>query len=175
MCVARLGLAPASNWGVASSWILHAADVPADLMTPRSVQPGGVPMSSTVAELAGPYSQAWAAHDPAAIVALHTSDSVFHAHGLGEPAVGTESVRQLVETFLAVVPDLHFEPKRFHAGADHLVYEYDMSGTAGDSSFVCDGVDIIVFADGLVARKDTYLDLAALERQLGGLPVMNSA
>jgi catechol 2,3-dioxygenase-like lactoylglutathione lyase family enzyme len=60
--------------------------------------------------------------------------------------------------------------ERGYAHFHHLAFEYDMSGTAGGSSFVCDGVDIIVFSDGLVARKDTYLDLVSLERQTGPLP-----
>lgn len=34
------------------------------------------------------------------------------------------------------------------------------------------GVDVIAFSDGLVARKDTYLDLVSLERQVGSLPTM---
>lgn len=42
-----------------------------------------------------------------------------------------------------------------------------MSGTAGGQPFACDGVDVIVIRDGLVFRKDSYLDLAAMRRQLG--------
>jgi hypothetical protein len=41
-------------------------------------------------------------------------------------------------------------------------------------SFVCDAVDVIAVSDGLVARKDTYLDLIALERQIGPLPRMTT-
>jgi ketosteroid isomerase-like protein len=130
-------------------------------------------MSPSAADEAGPYSDAWAAHDADAIVALHSPDSVFHVHGLGKPAVGGESVRELVAAFLAHVPDLRFEHKRFYLGVDHLVAEYDMSGTVAGSSFVCDGVDVIAVTDGLVVRKDTYLDLVALERQTGPLPQMN--
>jgi ketosteroid isomerase-like protein len=130
-------------------------------------------MSRSAADVAGPYSDAWARHDADAILALHSTDSVFHVHGMGKPAMGAESVRQLVTAFLAHVPDLHFEHKRFYLGVDHLVAEYDMSGTAAGSSFVCDGVDVIVVTDGLVSRKDTYLDLVALERQTGLLPQMD--
>lgn len=127
-------------------------------------------MSPSAADVAGPYSSAWAAHDVDAIVGLHSTDSIFHVHGMGEPATGAESVRHLVTAFLALVPDLHFEAKRVYLGVDHLAFEYDMSGTAGGSRFVCDGVDILAFSDGLVARKDTYLDLVSLERQTGPLP-----
>ena len=89
--------------------------------------------------------------------------------GMGSPTppTGRESVRQIITMLLGLVPDLHFEAKRAYFGADHIVFEYDMSGTTDGSRFVCDGVDVILVADGLVARKDTYLDLAAYERQAG--------
>jgi ketosteroid isomerase-like protein len=131
-------------------------------------------IEATVANVGESYGKAWAAHDVDAIVALHTADSVFHVHGLGEKACGGNAIRLLVAAFLAQVPDLAFEHKRVYVGPDHLTFEYDMSGTAGDSAFVCDGVDVIAIRDGIVARKDTYLDLVVLERQIGGLPHMTT-
>ncbi len=128
-------------------------------------------MNANVTELAGSYAQAWAARDADAIVALHTGDSVFHVHGLGEAALGTVPVRQLIAALFTLVPDLRFDRKRVYLGADHLVIEYDMSGTSAGSAFVCDGVDVIAVSGGLVARKETYLDLVALQRQIGTLPV----
>ena len=127
-------------------------------------------MSRSVDELIGPYATAWASHDADAVAELHTADSVFHVHGLGDPASGTAAVRQLAATFFTLAPDLHFETERVYLGPDHLVFEYHMSGTAAGQPFVCDGVDVIAVSDGLVARKDTYLDLAALARQIGPLP-----
>ncbi len=122
----------------------------------------------TAQELAGEYSQAWAVHDVSAIVALHTPESVFHVHGLTEPAVGHDAVREAVTALFAQAPDLRFEATRGYLGTDHLVLEYVMSGTSGGGPFRCDGVDVIAVEDGLVQRKDTYLDLAAYEQQ--GLP-----
>jgi steroid delta-isomerase-like uncharacterized protein len=127
-----------------------------------------------VSDLAEAYGRAWAAHDADAVVALHTDDSVFHVHGLADPAVGTDSVRGLVAEFFAQVPDLRFEHKRVYVAADHIAFEYDMTGTAGGSRFVCDGVDVIAIRAGRVARKDTYLDLVSLARQIGGLPQMSA-
>ena len=75
-------------------------------------------------------------------------------------------------SLLTLVPDLHFEAKRVYLGADHIVFEYDMSGTTGGTSFMCDGADVIAVTDGFVARKDTYLDLVALVDQIGALPEM---
>ena len=129
-------------------------------------------MSLSVEELAGQYHQAWTDLDVDAIVALHTEDSVFHLHGVTDAATGRASIRQVIVALLGLVPDLHFDAKRAYLGADHLVLEYDMSGTVGESSFVCDGADVIAVQDGLVARKDTYLDLAAYQRQAGAIPLL---
>jgi ketosteroid isomerase-like protein len=124
----------------------------------------------TIEELAGRYHQAWTDKDPDVIAALHTEDSVFHIHGLAQPAVGRSSVRALIAALLVISPAVQFEPKRFYMGIDHIVFEYDMSGSIGGSEFVCDGVDVIAVTDGLVARKETYLDVPALVRQVGELP-----
>ena len=91
-------------------------------------------------------------------------------HGVTDPAVGREPVRDLVASLLRLVPDLHFQAKRVYVGSDHIVFEYDMSGTSDVSHFVCDGADVIAVTDGLVARKDTYLDLVALLDQIGTMP-----
>ncbi len=53
-------------------------------------------MSRTISDFAEVYSRAWADHDPDAIVALHTEDTVFHQHGMGDPAVGRLAVRGAV-------------------------------------------------------------------------------
>lgn len=125
-------------------------------------------MSLSAQELAGMYSKAWATHDVDAIVALHTSDSVFHVHGLTDPAAGREAIMEAVAAMFEQAPDLRFETQRGYLGTDHIVLEYVMSGTSSGSPFACDGVDVIAINDGLVRRKDTYLDLAAYQRQ--GLP-----
>ena len=118
-------------------------------------------MNPSVPELAAAYANAWAARDVDAIVALHSHDSVFHIHGLADAAVGQEAIAGLVAAMIARAPDLRFDATRAYLGADHIVFEYVMSGTADASAFACDGADVIAVRDGLVQRKDTYLDLAA--------------
>jgi hypothetical protein len=44
-----------------------------------------------------------------------------------------------------------------------------MRATANGRAIVCDGVDVFTIKDGLIARKDSYLDLAAVQAQLGEL------
>jgi len=127
-------------------------------------------MSLSIEELAGQYHEAWADLDPDTIVALHTEDSTFHLHGMAEPAVGREAVRGLIASLVTLVPDLHFAAKRGYLGTDHIVLEYDMSETFSETHFVCDGVDVFSVVNGLMARKDSYLDLATLVNQIGSLP-----
>ena len=132
-------------------------------------------MSLTVDELAGRYHQAWADRDPGAITALHSDDSVFHMHGVAPEAVGRPAVATLVTTLVDLIPDLAFAPMRGYLGSDHMVIEYAMSGSIDGRAFVCDGVDVLAVSDGMVTRKDTYLDLTALVGQLGPLPDLTSA
>jgi steroid delta-isomerase-like uncharacterized protein len=122
-------------------------------------------------EFARAYSGAWASHDPDAIAAMHSDDSVFELHDVGAPATGRAAVRNLIATLLAVVPDLRFELKRAHFGAEHYVTEYVMSGTAQGKALSIAGADIFTMNDGLVGRKDTYLDWLAFQRQVGVDPV----
>lgn len=122
-------------------------------------------MTLTVPELAATYAKSWATHDVDAIVALHTPDSVFHVHGLTDPATGRVAIAEAIAAMLGQAPDLRFETRRGYLGTDHIVFEYVMSGTSGGSAFACDGVDVLSVSEGLVQRKDTYLDLAAYQRR----------
>jgi len=58
-----------------------------------------------------------------------------------------------------------------YIGDEHFVSEYQMSGTSEGKRFTCDGVDVITVTDGRIARKDTYLDWTAIQRQLGTEPI----
>ena len=128
-------------------------------------------MSTSLVGFAQAYSGAWAAHDPDAIAAMHTDDSVFDLHEVKEPATGRAPVRDLIATLLTAVPDLRFEPRRAHFGSEHFVTEYLMRGTADGKPFAIAGADVFTMRDGLVGRKDTYLDWLAYERQVGVDPV----
>jgi ketosteroid isomerase-like protein len=126
-------------------------------------------MSAEVRELAVRYGAAWAEHDLDAIMAMHTEDSVFHLHGGAEPAVGLSAVREAFAAGMEQWPDIRFDRKRVHIGSGHFVSEYGMSASKDGHAIVCDGVDVFTVEGGLIARKDSYLDLAAVQRQLGEL------
>lgn len=106
-------------------------------------------------------------HDLDAIVARHTEDAVFHLHDVAEPSCGRAAVREAIANVFEQMPDLHFERKRVLFGASHIVSEFEMRGTVGDSAFSCDGVDVFTLRDGLIARKDNYVDWLTYARQVG--------
>jgi steroid delta-isomerase-like uncharacterized protein len=124
------------------------------------------PSPETV-EFLTPYSAAWAAHDPDAIIAMHTDDTVFDMHNGAGPADGRAAARNAMAALFAQSPDLSFAPKTLRLGDDHVVTEYVVSGTVDGTGFACDGVDVFTLRDGLIARKDTYLDYVTYARQLG--------
>ena len=124
-------------------------------------------MSIETQDLAARYGAAWAAHDLDAIMAMHTDDTVFHLHGGGEPAVGLDATRAAFAAAASQWPDIRFEKSRVYIGDGHFVSEYQMSATSDGKSITCDGVDVIAVTDGRIARKDTYLDWSAIQRQLG--------
>ena len=92
-------------------------------------------MNKSLVDLAKEYSAAWAEHDPDAIAAMHTDDSVFQLHDIHAPATGREAVRDLIGSLFAATPDLRFALKRVHFGTEHFVSEYVMSGTAEGKPF----------------------------------------
>ena len=140
--------------------------------------------TTTVTEieaLADRYGEAWNSQDLDAIVALHAPDGIFHLHVPGSaPVQGREAIRESFAGSLAQLPDVHFEPVRLRAGADFWVLESRMSGTvaapievegqrldAPGTRVEVDFVDVIAVADGLLARKDSYLDGLAFQQQMG--------
>jgi ketosteroid isomerase-like protein len=124
-------------------------------------------VGASLMEFAKDYSGAWAVHNPDAIAAMHTDDSVFDLHDVVAPATGRAAIRDLIGALLTIVPDLRFELKRAHFGAEPFVTEYVMAGTADGKPFRIAGADVFTMRDGLVGRKDTYLDWLAYQRQVG--------
>ena len=123
-------------------------------------------MNAEVHDLAVRYGDAWAAHDLDAIMAMHTADTVFHLHGGAAPAVGLSAVREAFAAGIEQWPDIRFDRKRVHIGSGHFVSEYEMCASKDGHPIVCDGVVVFTVEGGLIARKDSYLDLAAIQRQL---------
>jgi steroid delta-isomerase-like uncharacterized protein len=137
--------------------------------------------ATEIEELAGRYGDAWNAQDVEAVVAMHAPDGIFHLHAPGGALVeGRDALREAFAGFLAQLPDIHFEPVRLRAGADFWVLESVMSGTvsapievdgraveAPGTRVEVDFLDVIAVQDGVLARKDSYLDTLGFQTQLG--------
>lgn len=128
-------------------------------------QPATTATPTGIEALVERYGAAWDAHDVDAIMALHTPDTEFHLLLGGEPVRGADAVRDAFAAVLTQWPELHFEPRAVHIGADHWVQESTVS--AGKDLPTAAGVDIFTVRAGLVASKHTYLDPVAAEQALG--------
>ncbi|MFV1362233.1 nuclear transport factor 2 family protein [Mycolicibacterium elephantis] len=110
------------------------------------------------------YFDAWAARDPDAIAALHSADTRFWTHMGGEPVVGRDDVRAAFGELFTQFPGFSFEVYRVLYGEDHWVLDWAL--ISGDIRFDC--LDVVnVSPDGLVARKDTFIDPVQLQAALG--------
>jgi steroid delta-isomerase-like uncharacterized protein len=126
------------------------------------------------------YNSAWNRHDVPAILEMHADDSVFENHTSGGLAVGKVELRQLIEGVFATFPDLRFATRRAYFGPSVAVLEWTARAThtqlftRGTRTFPptgkilsWDGMDILPFRDGLIARKDVYANSLSLLEQLG--------
>jgi ketosteroid isomerase-like protein len=110
------------------------------------------------------YFAAWAARDPDAIVSLHTPDTRFWTHLGGEPVIGNAAVRATFAKLFEQFPEFSFEVYRVLYGDDHWVLDWAL--ISGDIRFDC--LDVVeVSPDGLVARKDTFVDAVQLQTAVG--------
>jgi hypothetical protein len=110
------------------------------------------------------YFAAWADRDPDAIVALHTDDTRFWTHLGSEAVVGRDAVRATFAELFDTFPDFSFETYRVLYGEDHWVLDWAL--ISGDIRFDCLDV-VVVSPDGLVARKDTFVDSVQLQAAIG--------
>jgi ketosteroid isomerase-like protein len=110
------------------------------------------------------YFAAWADRDPDAIVALHTDDTRFWTHLGAGPVVGRDAVRDTFGELFDRFPEFSFETYRVLYGEDHWLLDWAL--ISGDIRFDC--LDVVtVSPDGLVARKDTFVDAVQLQAAMG--------
>jgi hypothetical protein len=110
------------------------------------------------------YLAAWADRDLDAIVALHTPDTRFWTHLGAEPVVGRAAVHATFAELFNQFPEFSFEVYRVLYGQDHWVLDWAL--ISGDIRFDC--LDVVeVSPDGLVARKDTFVDTVQLQATMG--------
>ena len=120
------------------------------------------PTAATVVDLKAiseRYFAAWADRDPDAIVALHTDETRFWTHLGNEAVVGRDAVRATFAELFDTFPDFSFETYR-------VLHVLDWALISGDIRFDCLDV-VVVSPDGLVARKDTFVDSVQLQAAIG--------
>jgi len=136
-------------------------------------------VASTTDTLADQYLEAWQTHDVDAIIALHTPDSVFTSVATGREAVGRDAVRKAITEIFAVWPDLRFNPVRVYATPDLIVAEsiaettqalpLRLGGVVVEPNGRCVSfavADILALENGLVKRKDSYVDALGYMREM---------
>jgi uncharacterized protein (TIGR02246 family) len=115
------------------------------------------------------YFKAWEARDPDAIVALHTEDTRFQTHLGMEPATGRAAVRETFAELFERFPEFGFETYRVLYGPDFWILDWALTfrpdGSRERRRFDC--LDVVnVSPEGLVARKDTFVDMVQLQAAL---------
>jgi len=121
------------------------------------------------------YAATFATRDVEAIVALHAEETEFRLRLDGEPARGRAEVGETFAGFFAAWPQLGFEVHRVLFGDDHWVLDWAATavlarpdGTPVPVRFDC--LDVVtVDAEGLVTRKDTFVDHAQLAAALAAV------
>jgi uncharacterized protein (TIGR02246 family) len=111
------------------------------------------------------YAATFATRDPDAIVRLHSPDSQFWLHLGEEPIRGRAAIRDRFSEYFEQWPSFGFDTYRVHVGPHHWVLDWALTsvlagvdGTKRPVRFDC--IDLVeVDYDGLVARKDTFVDL----------------
>jgi uncharacterized protein (TIGR02246 family) len=120
------------------------------------------------------YFAAWEARDPEAIVSLHTEDTQFWTHLGTEPVIGRDGVRATFADLFDRFPEFGFETHRVLYGPDFWILDWALTfqpeGGGERAQFDC--LDVVnVSPDGLVARKDTFVDMVQLQAALPDLDV----
>jgi steroid delta-isomerase-like uncharacterized protein len=135
--------------------------------------------AETLEQTIAAYNDAWNAHDVERIGSMHAPGMVFENHTAGERAQGEEALEHIARIFESW-PDIRFETRRLYVREDLVVQEWTASAThlkplsrgeivaePSGRRIEWNGMDIIPFEDGKVARKDVYSDSVSILRQVG--------
>lgn len=110
------------------------------------------------------YAATFATRDPDAIVTLHSPGTRFWLRDGGRPVVGRTAVRDALAALFEQWPGLGFETHRVITADRHWILDWALTAelpgpdaTARPIRFDC--LDVVTLdEDGLVARKDTFVD-----------------
>jgi uncharacterized protein (TIGR02246 family) len=109
------------------------------------------------------YFAGWEARDPDAIAALHTEDTMFWSRFAGQPVIGRAAVRDTFAGLFETFEDFAFETYRVVLGDDHWVLDWALIARVDGTPVRFDCMDLVMLSpEGLVARKDTFIDASQL-------------
>jgi hypothetical protein len=121
-----------------------------------------------LAAIAERYAAAWLSHDPDTIVALHTPNSTFQAHGRGGEVRGRAALRDEFAQVFERYPGFGVETHRLLLGERHWTLDWTLTfEPPGKTRRRFRALDVVEVDDnGLVTRKDTFFDFAQVKAAL---------
>jgi uncharacterized protein (TIGR02246 family) len=115
------------------------------------------------------YFGAWADHDPDRIVELHTEDTQYWSHVGEDPVRGKRAVRDTFAAVFQQFPEFGFEVHRVLYGPDFWILDWALTAVIDGRAVRFDALDVVnVSPDGLVERKDTFIDVIQAQTALKG-------
>ncbi len=134
------------------------------------------------------YGEAWDALDVDKILALHHEDSIYQLHVANEPvAEGKEEIREAFKMILELFPDYDSTVQHISFGSRSATIRFSLSATPtqpyviGNKRFIPTGktfsldmMDELIFEDGLVKEKHSYMDMESLYLNSKSIETLNS-
>jgi len=107
------------------------------------------------------FAQAWNRHDAEALISMMTADAVFETAAgpekFGARHVGREHLRRAFSAVWEAFPDASWNDANHVAFGDRGFSEWTFRGTDRNGAVVeVRGVDLFVFRNDKIARKDTF-------------------
>jgi len=123
---------------------------------------------------------AWNSHDVEKVVPLFTNNVLYEDVTFGAVNHGSADLRKFASFFFEAVPDMKFELLESSVEGRRGVIEWVFSGTdkgvyKTGKRFTVRGVSIINLDHGRISRNLDFYDAASIMRQVGILPVPQSA
>lgn len=118
-----------------------------------------------VATIAERYASAWLSHNPDDIIALHAPGSTFQAHGRTDAISGLDALRREFAQIFERYPGFGVETHRLLVGERHWTLDWTLTfQPPGKTRRGFRALDVVeIDDDGLVTRKDTFFDFAAVK------------
>ncbi|HUR09374.1 MAG TPA: nuclear transport factor 2 family protein [Nonomuraea sp.] len=125
-----------------------------------------------VRELFDTYAATFSTRDVDAIAALHSPGTQFWLHNGEQPVQGRSALRDSFAALFTQWPDMGFDMHRVIIGDHHWVLDWALTAVLTDPDgdrrpirFDC--LDVVTLdEDGLVERKDTFIDLPQAQAAL---------